>query len=95
MILQGGAWLVGFMALLFAVSSMPVFLHRIPSELQAACALLALLAAALLVRMLLERRRAMVAYEELLQALGRFAPAGREERIYGVPQQRMDEVLEV
>jgi hypothetical protein len=69
---------------------MPSLFQRIPPEIRFACEGLIVLAAVLLFRLLVERRRTLRAYAQLTDALARFHPAGRLGRASGVSQEKMD-----
>jgi len=86
------AWACGIIAVFFLASKMPSLFHRIPPEIQFACELLVVLAAGLLFRLLVERRRTLRALSQLSDALARFRPASRQERADGVSPEKMDQV---
>jgi hypothetical protein len=92
LIFRGVAWSCGFIVLLFAGSMMPSFFQRIPPEIQFACQLLAALAAFFFIRMLIERRRALAAYNQFGEALSRFRQYRRQSRSTGVPEERMEQI---
>ena len=92
LLVQVGAWACGIIAVFFLASKMPSLFQRIPQEILFACELLVVLAAGLLFRLLVERRRTLGALAKLSDALARFRPANREERVYGVSPEKMDRV---
>ncbi|HWB83415.1 MAG TPA: hypothetical protein VG675_04695 [Bryobacteraceae bacterium] len=92
MLVQGAAWFLVFITLLLAISAMPGFFQKIPPGIQIACELLVVLAAALLARMLLERRRVLRAFDEFLSALAPFPAAGLAGRNDGLAHQRLDAI---
>jgi hypothetical protein len=86
------AWACGIIAIFFLVSKMPFLFRRIPPEIQFACELLVVLAAALLFRLLAERRRTLGALSQLSDGLARFRPVSRQGRFSGVSPEKMDQV---
>jgi hypothetical protein len=91
LIAQGVAWSCGIIALLLLTSKMPSIFHRVPPEIQFACEALVVLAAALLIRMLVERRRAIRAYAQLTEALAPYH-LSHDERSRGISPEQMDRI---
>jgi hypothetical protein len=92
LVAQGVVWASGIIAVFFAASKMPSLFRRIPPEIQFACEALVVLAAVLLFRLLVERRRTLRAYAQFADTLARFNPAGRQERASGVSPEKMGRV---
>lgn len=89
---QVAAWMCGIIAVFFLASKMPLLFRRIPPEIQFACELLVVLAAVLLFRLMTERRRTLRALAQLSDALARFRPGSRQDRIFGVSPEKMDRI---
>lgn len=89
-------WGIGFGCLIgafFGLSAMRGLLAAIPVEIQVVCALLIVLAIALLVVMLRERRRALQAFDRFLSALDDIPPHTQKERAQGLSQARISDFL--
>jgi hypothetical protein len=91
---RGIGWASAFIAMLFGVSKIPSVFNQIPPEIQFACEALVVLAAALVLRLLVERRRTLRAFDKFARTLRRFRPAGRQQRLAGLPAGRMQLIQE-
>jgi hypothetical protein len=92
LVAQGVTWACGIIAVFFVASKMPSVFQRIPPEIRFACEALVVLAAVLLFRLLVERRRTLRAYAQFTDTLARFHPAGRQGRASGVSPEKMDQL---
>jgi hypothetical protein len=94
LLVQGIVWASALIALFFAVSKLPSFFHQIPPEILFACEALVALAALLLFRLLVERKRTLRAFDKFARTLRRFQPTGKQQRVAGLPAERMHLIQE-